>query len=89
MTSDQIKIITGPDGLFLCPEDGCLAKAQTRQGIKMHWTRSHKQKQGVDPNELFELTGKALDVLFPNGIPASRVIEIADLQKVMLKVLSR
>ena len=58
----------------------------TSRGLRMHFTRSH---QKADPDETFELIGNATEALFPDGIPTSRIIEIADLQKAMLKVLTR
>lgn len=62
----------------------------TEQGMKMHWTRTHKVKaSSVGANDAFERVGRATEALFPEGIPAARVIEIADLQKAMLKVVTR
>lgn len=67
----------------ICKQCGYVAKSD--MGLKMHASRSHKKPPTAD--EAFELTGKALDVLFPDGFPASRLIELAELQKHMLKVV--
>lgn len=65
----------------------CGFQAASRMGFLAHNTRSHKSKQ--TPDQLFERVGAACEVLFPDGIPMSRVIEVGELQKAILKVLSR
>jgi len=75
-----------PDERPMCDQCGYVAKSE--MGLRAHITRSHG-RLALDADEAFERTGKALDLLFPNGIPASRVIEIADLQKHMLRVVSK
>lgn len=88
-----------PPEMFPCDVPGCGASYPTQQGVSMHKNRSHgivsttrnaarKRESRMGADEAFELTGAALDVLFPNGIPASRIIEIAELQKHMLKVVA-
>lgn len=67
-----------------CPD--CGAQCATERGLKAHQTRTHPT---VDANEIFERMGRATEVLFPQGIPASRVIEVAEMQKVILKVITR
>lgn len=66
---------------------GCSAQAGTEQGARSHQTRKHPS--GPTADEMFALVGKATEALFPNGIPAARVIEIAELQRAMMKVLAR
>lgn len=68
---------------FECPECGGSYKSQ--MGLRAHITRAHGKP--MSPDEMFERTGRALEILFPDGIPASRVIEIADLQKAMLRAI--
>lgn len=81
--------VTASDAL-ICPECGFEAKSQ--MGLRAHHTRAHHtraHKKGPSPDEMFERIGLACEVLWPDGIPMSRVIEIAELQKAILKVLSR
>ena len=66
----------------------CNKPAKSQMGLKAHMTRSHPGF-GLSADEAFERTGQALEVLFPNGIPMSRLIELAGLQKEMLKVLTK
>jgi hypothetical protein len=68
---------------FKCDECGSQCKSQ--MGLRAHKTRAHSDK--LTPDEMFERTGRALEVLFPDGIPFSRIIELAELQKAMLKAL--
>lgn len=68
----------------MCQECGYQAKSQ--MGLKAHQTRSHAT---ISADEAFERTGKALEMLFPNGIPMSRIIELADLQKAMLRAITK
>lgn len=65
--------------------DICGKPVASEMGKKAHMTRSHPK--GLSADEAFERTGQALEILFPNGIPMSRLIELADLQKQMLRVL--
>lgn len=75
------------DAGFVCDE--CNHEAPSEQGLKAHKTRSHKKTAPVTADEAFDRIGAATEALFPAGIPASRVIEIAELQKAMLKVVTR
>jgi hypothetical protein len=70
----------------MCDQCGYVAKSE--MGLRAHVTRSHG-RLALDADEAFERTGKALEVLFPNGIPAARIIELADLQKAMLRAVSK
>lgn len=65
----------------------CGFEARSPMGLTAHNTRNHKPKS--TPDQLFERVGLACEMLFPEGIPMARIIEIAELQKAMLKVLSR
>lgn len=65
--------------------DECGKPVASEMGLKSHKTRSHPKALTAD--EAFERSGQALEVLFPNGIPMSRIIELADLQKAMLRAL--
>jgi hypothetical protein len=68
----------------------CGRSFATQQGMRMHVARSHrKATAAVAVHDAFERVGAATEALFPEGIPAARIIEIADLQKAMLKVLTR
>jgi hypothetical protein len=73
---------------YPCTVEGCVREFDTQQGLSMHTTRSHKTPQ-AKANDMFELVGQATEVLFPAGIPMSRLIEIADWQKVTLRMLAR
>lgn len=72
-----------------CVVDGCGMTFATEQELKAHVTRTHKKTTGITADQAFERIGAATEALFPDGIPASRVIEIAELQKAMLKVVTR
>lgn len=63
----------------------CGKPVASEMGRKAHMTRSHPK--GLTADEAFERTGQALDVLFPQGIPTSRLIELAELQKQMLRAI--
>lgn len=63
----------------------CGKPVASEMGRKNHMTRSHPK--GLNADEAFERTGQALEVLFPGGIPMSRLIEIAELQKAMLRAI--
>lgn len=66
--------------------DECGHQSPSQQGLRAHKTRTHSK---TSPDELFELVGRATEALFPNGVPASRIIEIAALQREMLKTVTR
>lgn len=69
----------------VCNECGYVAKSA--MGLKAHITRQHTAKLSAD--EAFERIGKACEILFPDGIDMSRIIEIAELQKQILRVITR
>lgn len=69
---------------FVCDECGHVAPSQ--MGLRAHITRTHKT---TDADQLFALVGAATEALFPTGVPVSRIIEIAELQKAMLRVVAR
>lgn len=84
----------------VCDVPGCDRAFLTPHGVVMHKNRAHpetltakpRRKERVldyNPDEVFELVGRATEALFPAGIPTSRIIEIAELQKAMLKVVTR
>jgi hypothetical protein len=63
----------------------------SEQGLKAHMTRSHQPKGtagDLTSDEAFNRIAKATEALFPEGIPAVRVMLIADLQRQMLKVVT-
>lgn len=89
MDSDMAVSLEHPQAdEHFCTEEGCGKSFPTKQGLSMHVARSHK-KDEVDADEAFERIGAATEALFPDGIPATRIIELADLQKQMLKVVTR
>lgn len=51
--------------------------------------KASKAAKAAQADELFERVGKATEALFPRGIPMTRIIEVAELQKAMLKVVAR
>lgn len=51
--------------------------------------KTSKAAKAAQADELFERVGKATEALFPKGIPMTRIIEVAELQKAMLKVVAR
>jgi hypothetical protein len=81
--------------LHACNEEGCDRTFESAQGLSMHKSRSHgapsqrstRARSAGDADEMFDRCGAAIDVLFPEGIPASRIIELADLMKLMLRVI--
>lgn len=79
----EVAQATNPD--WTCKT--CGFQAKSHMGLATHITKNHKPKQ--TPDEMFERVGAACEVLFPDGIPMSRIIEIGELQKAILKVLSR
>lgn len=72
-------------GGLQCPH--CDFVGRSPMGIKSHITRNHRP--GLTADQAFERIGAACEVLFPDGIPMSRIIEIAELQKRMLSVVTR
>lgn len=80
-----------------CDVPGCDRTFPTAHGVTMHKNRTHnagqarprKREVAYDADALFERVGAATEALFPAGIPTSRIIEIAELQKAMLKVVAR
>jgi hypothetical protein len=82
----------------VCDVPDCGKTFATAHGVTMHKNRAHYEgppraraarKSDHTPDELFEMVGAATEALFPGGIPTSRIIEIAELQKAMLKVVAR
>lgn len=83
----------------MCDVPGCGRTFPTAHGVTMHKNRAHNDNYGAkakakrpatyDADDLFERVGAATEALFPGGIPTSRIIEIAELQKAMLKVVAR
>jgi hypothetical protein len=69
-----------------CPE--CAFVARSDMGLKAHKTRSHSTGK-ISADEMFERIGTACEALFPEGIPMSRIMEVAELQKQMLKTVTR
>ena len=74
-------------GEFDCPH--CGFEARSEMGLKAHVTRSHAKNKPLTADQAFERIGMACEMLFPDGLPMARVIEIAELQKAMLKVMTR
>lgn len=74
-----------PSDKLQCQTCGFIARSD--MGLKNHVTRQHRR--GITPDQAFERVGLACEMLFPDGIPMSRIIEIAELQKQMLKVISK
>lgn len=85
MTTENGEVAQASDPALTCKTCGFAAKSP--MGLSAHNTRAHKPK--ATPDEMFERVGAACEVLFPDGIPYARVIEVAELQKAILKVLSR
>lgn len=73
--------------MFKC--DICDRTFETEQGMKMHKGRSHKGELPHDADTLFSVVGAATAVLFPNGVPYERVIEVAEWQKATLRLMAR
>lgn len=89
-----VTVVTQPEAVEedrtdrTCEECGYLAASA--HGLKAHTSRSHKKTaSGINADEAFEITGRALEILFPNGVPMARLIEVAEMQKMMLKWVSR
>lgn len=61
----------------------------TKHGLSMHLARAHRPPPSLQADQIFERLGNATNALFPDGIPASRVIEIAEWQRATLKLLDR
>lgn len=76
------------DGRWECAEPTCGLNFATEQGARTHWSRSHKVVTD-NPGELFDRTRAALEALFPEGPSWDRMVEYADMQKQMLKWISR
>ena len=76
-----------PDGQWMCGHDTCDRVLPTIQGIKTHMARSHIKP--ADSDALFARVGAATRALFPDGLDFDRIIEVAALQREMLKVISR
>lgn len=79
-----------------CPE--CGWEAPTPGGLGRHRATKHdvtskaaaaRSAKAESADELFMKVGAATRALFPDGVPAERVIEIAEVQKAMLTVLRR
>lgn len=72
---------------FVCE---CGTKCTSERGLAVHRKRMHGDGPNEkDGEEIFAKIGNATRALFPAGIPAERVIEIAEVQKTMLRVLTR
>lgn len=75
------------DTPFVCE---CGQKYSTQNRLNSHKRKVHggglNEKDG---EEIFAKIGNATRALFPDGIPAERVIEIAEVQRTMLRVLTR
>lgn len=72
------------DTPFVCE---CGQKYSTQNRLNSHKKKAHGAPDSTD--EIFAKVGNATRALFPEGIPAERVIEIAEVQRSMLKVLAR
>ena len=76
-----------------CTEPGCDLQFQTIQGVNMHITRMHTPRKLpgtlLTADEAFERVGAATEALLPDGVPTSRIIEVAEWQKVMLKWVTK
>ena len=77
----------GPEATFTC--DVCGREFPTLQGQRTHTARSHTSKVSNTPDALFEKLAAATAALYPNGVPFIDIIEVAEWQKVTLRLLSR
>lgn len=81
--------------------DQCDQSFVTDRGRKAHVTRSHKKvKRAVSParrngvtfqaglQDWTEIVHKTTRTFFPKGVPANRVMEVAEWQKTTLAMLS-
>lgn len=69
--------------------DTCARVFDTKHGLNMHLARAHRPPPSLNTNDKFDRLGKATEALFPDGIPAARIIEIAEWQRATLKLLDR
>lgn len=74
-------------GDFPCGE--CSRVLKSSSALAKHRNRTHGNPSSLDADALFERLGTVTKALFPDGVPNSRIIEVAEWQKVTLQLMRR